>query len=101
MTDPVTVDIPHNLSQDAVRQRIEGGLGKLAGMFPGGAVMDHRWEAADDLRFTLTALGQRVDSRIELLEGRVRATIDLPPMLALFADKIRAKLAQKGPDLLR
>ena len=33
-------------------------------------------------------------------DAKVRAEIDLPPFLALFADKIRAKLAKEAPKLL-
>ncbi|UUL81683.1 polyhydroxyalkanoic acid system family protein [Sphingomonas qomolangmaensis] len=101
MTDPVTVDIPHSLTQADVRAKMDGGITKLAGMFPGGSVVDHRWEDDRTMTFTVSALGQRVASRVELLEGRVRATIDLPPMLALFADKLRSKLAKDGPGLLK
>ena len=46
-------------------------------------------------------MGQRVASRLELFEDRVRAELDLPPFLRLFADKIRAKLQKDGPALLK
>ncbi|TKD50471.1 polyhydroxyalkanoic acid system family protein [Sphingomonas baiyangensis] len=101
MTDPITVDIPHNLDNAEVRRRIDGGTGKLAEMFPGGSITEHRWASDDVFEFTVAALGQRVAARIELLEGRARATIDLPPFLALFADKLRAKLQREAPKLLR
>jgi hypothetical protein len=101
MSDPVTVEIPHSLANDELHRRIDGGIGKLGSLIPGGEVTEHHWENDRLMTFTLQALGQRVGARIELLEGRVRAEVNLPPMLALFADKIRAKLAQKAPDLLK
>lgn len=100
MSQPVTVDIPHKQGKEAVRARLEKGVAKLASMIPGGAVTDHRWEG-DTLHFTVAAMGQRVVSRLELFDDRVHAVVDLPPLLSLFADKIRAKLAKDGPALLK
>jgi hypothetical protein len=45
-------------------------------------------------------MGQRIMSRLEPFDDHVHAVLDLPPLLALFADKIRAKLAKDGPKLL-
>jgi hypothetical protein len=100
VADPVTVDIPHKLGREGARTRIESGLGKLAGMFPGGTVTEHHWEG-DALSFTVQAMGQKVASRLELFDDRVHAVLDLPPFLRLFADKIRAKLQKDGPALLK
>ena len=100
MPDPVKVDIPHKLGREAARARIAGGIGKLAGMFPGGGQVEERWEG-DSLHFTVTALGQRVASRLDIFDGHVHAEVDLPPMLALFAAKIRDKLLSEAPKLLK
>jgi len=100
MNQPITVDIPHKYGREAVRARLDKGVGKIAAMFPGGAVAEHRWEG-DTLHFTVSAMGQRIASRLDLFDDRVHAVIDLPPFLALFADKIRAKLAKDGPSLLK
>ncbi len=100
MTQPVEVDIPHQLGRAGVRQRIDGGIDKLAGMIPGGTMHDKRWEG-DTLHFTISAMGQTVRARCELFDTKVHAVLDLPPMLALFAEKIRSKLGKEGPALLR
>lgn len=100
MSQPIEVDIPHKLEPTALRARLDGGVGKLAGMFPGGAAVEHRWEG-DSLHFTVAAMGQTVKSRLDLLPGHVHAVVDLPPFLALFADRIRAKLQKNGPALLK
>ncbi len=99
MGQPIEVDIPHKLDRAALRTRMDGGIGKLAGMFPGGAVVDHRWEG-DTMFFTVQAMGQKVASRLDLHDRHVHAVVDLPPFLALFADKIRDKLQKDGPKLL-
>jgi hypothetical protein len=62
-------------------------------------VVEHRWDA-DLMRFTLTAMGQQVDSVLDVREERVIATVNLPPFLALFAGKLREKLEREGPRLL-
>jgi len=100
MADPVTLDIPHRLGREAARARIAGGIGKLGEMFPGGGRVEHRWEG-DTLHFTVSALGQQVASRLDVLDDRVHAEVHLPPMLALFAARIREKLAEKGTKLLK
>lgn len=99
MSAPIEIDLPHKLGRNAARARIEGGFGKLAGFIPGGTVSEHHWEG-DTLSFTVEAMGQRVGSRLTVFEDKVHAVFDLPPFLALFADKIRAKLAKDGPKLL-
>lgn len=99
MSTPITVDIPHKLGREAARSRIDGGIGKLADMFPGGGTVTHRWEG-ETMHFTVEALGQSVGSTLEVREDHVHAVIDLPPFLSLFADKIRSKLQKDGPKLL-
>jgi hypothetical protein len=99
VADPITLDIPHKLGRDGARARIGGGVDKLAGMFPGGGHVDKRWEG-DVLHFTVSAMGQKVASRLEVFDDKVHAVVDLPPMLALFASKIREKLGKEAPKLL-
>ena len=100
MTEPITMDIPHKYGREGVRAKLDSGVDKIAGVVPGGVVKDHRWDG-DTLHFTIEGLGQRVASKVELFDDKVRATIDLPPFLALFAEKIRDKLAKEAPKLLR
>ncbi|MEG3087044.1 polyhydroxyalkanoic acid system family protein [Sphingomonas sp. PB4P5] len=100
MTDPITMDIPHKYGREGVRAKLDSGVDKIAGVVPGGVVKDHRWDG-DTLHFTIEGLGQRVASKVELFDDKVRATIDLPPFLALFAAKIRDKLAKEAPKLLK
>jgi hypothetical protein len=99
MTEPITVDVPHKLGLAEARRRVEGGIGKVAGWIPGGAMTDHRWDG-DVLHFTVTAMGQKISSKLDVRNDRVVATIDLPPSLALFAEKLKAKLAKEAPKLL-
>jgi hypothetical protein len=99
MTAPIELDLPHKLGRDTARARIEGGMGKLASFIPGGNITDQRWDG-DTLYLAVEAMGQRVATRLTVMDDKVHAVFDLPPFLALFADKIRAKLAKDGPKLL-
>ena len=99
MTAPIEMDMPHKLGRDGARARIEGGIGKLASFVPGGTITDQRWDG-DTLHLAVEAMGQRVGAKLTVLDDKVHAVFDLPPFLALFADKIRDKLAKDGPKLL-
>jgi nitric oxide reductase large subunit len=99
MPEPVIVDIPHKLGKEGARARLASGVGKIGSMIPGGGAVQERWDG-DSLHFTLTAMGQTVASRLDLHEAHVHAEVDLPPFLALFANKIREKLQKEAPKLL-
>ena len=96
---PVEVDIPHKLGLAGARARVEAGFRQVADTIPGGRVTQHHWDG-DSLTFAITALGQQVSSRLDIFETRVHATVDLPPLMALFAEQIRAKLAKEGTLML-
>jgi len=96
---PIEIDLPHKLGRAAARARIEAGMGKLASFIPGGTVTEQRWDG-DTLHLTVEAMAQRVGARLTVLDDKVHAVFDLPPFLALFADKIRAKLQKDAPKLL-
>jgi len=100
VADPITVDIPHRLGRAKARERIAGGLDKLAGVVPGSTITEHRWRG-DTLSFVFEAMGQRVAATLDVLDERVHASIDLPPMLALFANKVRSQLSAAGQKLLK
>jgi hypothetical protein len=100
MTDPITLEIPHKLGRAQARERIDKGSAQFAAIVPGATVKAHRWDG-DILSFTLEAMGQSVATQIEVLDDRVRAIVDLPPMLALIAGRIGEKLLGAGAKLLR
>ncbi len=100
MSHPVTVDIPHKLGKAGVRQRLDGGVGKIGAMIPGGATVDHRWDG-DTMHFTVSAMGQQVASQATVYEDKVHAVVDLPAFLGLFAGKVKAVIEKEAPKLLR
>ncbi|WP_298673884.1 polyhydroxyalkanoic acid system family protein [uncultured Sphingomonas sp.] len=99
MTAPIEVDVPHRLGTAPAKQRIGDGFGKLADFVPGGAITDHRWDG-DTLYFTVEGLGQRVSAQMDVSDANVHCTFTLPAFLAMFSDRIRAKLEREAPKLL-
>ena len=99
MTQPIEVDLPHQLGKDAAKRKIDGGFGKVADFVPGGHVTQHRW-AGDTLHFVVEGMGQRVSVALDVAETNVHATFELPAFLSLFSEQIRARLQKEGPKLL-
>jgi hypothetical protein len=100
MSAPIELNIPHTLGKDPVRQRLDGGIGKIGRMIPGGAQVDHRWEG-DTMHFSVAAMGQTIGCRATVSETNVHAIVDLPGFLGLFAGKIRDVIQQEAPKLLK
>ena len=99
MGQPITLDIPHSLGKPAARARLDGGIGRLGELIPGGASVQHRWEN-DTLHFTVTAMGQAIAATAEVFDRHVHAVVDLPAFLGLFAAPIRAAIEKEAPKLL-
>ncbi len=99
MGEPVTVNIPHQLGVAEAKSRIGSGIHTLSDIIPGASLTDHHWQG-DHLHFTLEAVGQRIISEMQIREDEVYAIFDLPPVLAMFANKIKAKLQKEAPKML-
>ncbi len=99
MSEPIAVDLPHQLGKAAARGRIEHGVGRIAEFVPGGSITERHWEG-DVMHFTVEAMGQRIASRLDVQDANVHAEFDLPGFLAMFGNQIRAMLQKEGPKLL-
>jgi putative polyhydroxyalkanoate system protein len=99
MTQPVEVDIPHNLGKDEARRRLANNVHKLEQHFPGGAQVHSGW-AGDQLTLDITAMGQSVTGTIDVEENKVHLKLLLPAMLGMFSGIIQGALQKKGSVLL-
>ncbi len=101
MTRPVTIDIPHALGLAEARRRVETQFGRLEAQLAGVGVsgIEKRWEG-DRLHFAGRALGQAVGGRLTVLADSLHLELDLPPMLAMLAGRIRDALGKSGRLLL-
>jgi len=99
MAQPIEVDLPHNLGKDEARRRIANNIHKLQDHIPGGAHIESGW-TGDQLSLNVQALGDSVQSTIDVEETRVRLKVLLPGLLGVFAAPIQAALQAKGGVLL-
>jgi putative polyhydroxyalkanoate system protein len=99
MSQPIEVDLPHSLGKDEARRRIANNVHRLTDHIPGGAQVQSGW-SGDQLNLSVQALGDSVQSTIDVEDTRVRVRVLLPGMLGMFAGVIQAGLQKKGSVLL-
>ena len=99
MTQPIDVDLPHNLGKDEARRRIGNNIHKLQEHIPGGAQVQSGW-TGNQLNLDVAAMGQSVMATIDVMEDKVRLKVLLPPMLGMFSGIIQGALQKKGSVLL-
>ena len=99
MTQPIDVDLPHNLGKDEARRRIANNIHKLQEHIPGGAQVESGW-TGDQLNLRVSALGDTVQSTIDVEETKVHVKMLLPGMLGMFSGVTQSALQKKGSVLL-
>ena len=99
MSQPIEVDLPHQLGKDEARRRIANNVHKLQEHIPGGAQVQSGW-TGDQLNLDVAAMGQSVTATIDVMDDNVRLKVLLPPMLGMFGGMIQAALQKKGSVLL-
>ena len=99
MTQPIDVDLPHNLGKDEARRRIANNVHKLEEHIPGGARVQSGW-SGDQLNLTVAAMGESINATIDVMENKVHLKVLLPGMLGMFSGMVQAALQKKGSVLL-
>jgi putative polyhydroxyalkanoate system protein len=99
MSQPIDVDLPHNLGKDEARRRIANNVHKLQEHIPGGAQVQSGW-SGDQLNLNIAAMGEAVNATIEVMDTKVHLRVLLPGMLGMFSGMIQAALQKKGSVLL-
>ena len=99
MSQPIEVDLPHSLGKDEARRRIANNVHRLTDHIPGGAHVESGW-AGDQLNLRVQAMGDSVQSTIDVEDTRVRVRVLLPGMLGMFSGLIQGALQKKGSVLL-
>ena len=99
MAQPIEVDLPHKLGKDEARRRIANNVHRLTDHIPGGAQVESGW-TGDQLNLNVQALGDSVQSTIDVEETKVRVRVLLPGMLGMFGGAIQSMLQKKGGLLL-
>lgn len=99
MSQPIEIDLPHNLGKDEARRRIANNIHKLEQHIPGGASVQSGW-TGDQLNLNVTAMGEAVNASIDVMETKVHLRVLLPGMLGMFSGLVQAALQKKGGALL-
>jgi putative polyhydroxyalkanoate system protein len=99
MSQPIEVDLPHQLGKDEARRRIANNVHKLQEHIPGGAQVQSGW-TGDQLNLDVAAMGQSVMATIDVMDSKVHLKVLLPPMLGMFSGIIQGALQKKGSVLL-
>lgn len=95
------VAIPHKLPREEVRRRLKGRAHEIADFIPGGmADVTTRWPNEDRMDISVAAMGQSIDSMVEIEETELVFTVNLPPALSFIEPMIKGAIASKGQKLL-
>jgi putative polyhydroxyalkanoate system protein len=99
MSQPIEVDLPHKLGKEEARRRIADNIHKLQDHIPGGGHVESGW-SGDQLNMRVQAMGEAVQTVIDVEETKVHLKMVLPGMLGMFSGMIQAALQKKGGDIL-
>src|SRR5689334_12178316 len=99
-TKPVVVTIPHQMTRQQVKDRLNDGLGQIRGQLMAFVTsIEDSWNG-DRLDFRIVALAQTITGRIDVLDDSVRVEVDLPWMLAMLANRVGTQIGRQGTLLL-
>ena len=99
MSQPIEVDLPHKLGKEEARRRIADNIHKLQDHIPGGGHVESGW-SGDQLNMRVQAMGEAVQTVIDVEETKVHLKMLLPGMLGMFAGPLQAIIRNKGSDIL-
>ena len=96
----ITITIPHRLTQQEARARLQKGITDLKAQHAASiAQVSETWNG-DQMSFRLTAMGQSITGRVDVQPSAIKLDIDLPWLLAAFAEKIKGQVEQRGRQML-
>lgn len=99
MSQPVVVSIPHRLGKEEALRRLKSGLSRTQDGFGGMKFVEQSW-ADDQFKFSVAAFGQTASGAIDVADDHVRIALQLPWLLAQFAEQAKALMQRQGELLL-
>jgi putative polyhydroxyalkanoate system protein len=99
MSQPIEVDLPHNLGREEARRRIASNVHRLTDHIPGGAQVESSW-VGDRLDLSVAAMGERIVGALDVQDTKVHVKLALPGMLGMFGGVIAGALKSRGGMLL-
>ncbi len=100
MSKPLVVSIPHQLGREEAIRRIKAGLRWAREKY--GAIVSIQQEDwnGDQLDFRIGALSQSAVGTVNVSDSDVTLSVQLPWLLAKFAEKAQTMLQKQGHLLL-
>jgi hypothetical protein len=100
MSEPLVVSIPHRLGREEAVRRLKSGLsGARANFAHLITISEETWEDSR-LSFRASALGQAASGLIDVRDDHVVLTVQLPWLLAKFAQVASNAISRQGTLLL-
>ena len=100
MSKPLVVSVPHQLGREEAVRRLKDGL-RWAREKYGAIVSIEREDWSDNqLDFRVATLGQSASGVIDVSDTDVTLSVQLPWLLAKFAEKAQTMLQKQGHLLL-
>jgi len=96
----LTVNIPHNLTQEEARARLETGFADLRRKYACKIADVHETWTGNHMDLNLKAMSQQLTGRLDVEADHVHVEIDLPWVLAMFAEKFRPQVEAEGRKML-
>ena len=95
------VTLPHDLPMDEVRRRMRAHADEIAGFFPPGlARVTTGWPTEDRMDITAEVMGMNIPGRVDVREGEVVISMDLPMLLSVMRGPLEAAVKKEGGRLL-
>jgi hypothetical protein len=92
------ISLPHNLTRAEVRRRLETRAGELTASLSADVATE--WLEDDLLALTVSAMGQRMEGTLAILDSEVIVSIDLPFMMGFAEPMIAGTIREQGQKLL-
>lgn len=100
MSKPLIVSIPHNLGKEEAIRRLRTGFGQLRTTLGDKiSLLEDTW-TGDRMDFRAGALGQTITGHLDVTNDTVRLEVQLPFVLALFAEKAKGLIEKQGTLML-
>jgi hypothetical protein len=97
----LTMSIPHQLTRDGVKQRIQEQIQQSQQHFGNMlTVVEERWEGYT-LNLKVFGAGQTITGKAVVEQQVVNVTVALPWMLALLTGSVRQGIEQQARQLLQ
>ncbi len=100
MAEKITINVPHKLTREDARRRIDSGFAKVQEQVTGKTLeMEQSWQG-DTMQFTAAAMGQNITGRLNVEDTQVKIEVDLPWILAKLSGAFSDKLKKQTQLLL-